>query len=110
MTTNFYGIWNCNYDNKIVINKKKERFLKFFKIKCVFLFNIIQVKMKRNAMSVVKKNRKKKHSKLPIEKNKKISKDACNKNFKNKKSKRLQPKKRLLYKYVILGSYIKNFE
>jgi hypothetical protein len=53
---------------------------------------------------------KKKHSKLPIEKNKEISKDGCNKKFKNKKSKKLQPKKWLLYKYVILGSYIKKFE
>jgi hypothetical protein len=42
--------------------------------------------MKSKAMML---SQKKKHNKLPIEKNKEISKDACNKNFKNKKSKRL---------------------
>jgi hypothetical protein len=37
--------------NKIIITKNKER---FFKMKCVFLSYIIQVKMKRKAMNVVK--------------------------------------------------------
>jgi hypothetical protein len=34
--------------------------------------------------------------------NKEISKDACNKNTKNNKSKRFQPYKRSLYKDIIL--------
>jgi hypothetical protein len=45
--------------------KNKEVFLKLFKIKCVFLSYIIQVKMKIRAMNVVKN--KNKNSKLAIE-------------------------------------------
>jgi hypothetical protein len=46
--------------------------------------------LKRKAMSVVKKKHFK-HSKLPIERKLKKFKRACNKNFKNKKSKRSEP-------------------
>jgi hypothetical protein len=41
-----------------ILQKKKERFLKFFKIKFVFIFYTIQVKMKRKAMSIVKNKNK----------------------------------------------------
>jgi hypothetical protein len=41
---------------KLQLKKNKERFLKIFKMKCVLISYIMQVKMKRKAMSVVKKN------------------------------------------------------
>jgi hypothetical protein len=78
-------------------NKPKK--FKFFKMKWVFLFYTIYVKMKRRAMNVVKK----KHNKASnIKKIKIFQKYACNKNKKYKKSKRVQLYKRLLYKNIII--------
>jgi hypothetical protein len=66
-TISFYVYWelwlwqqNCN--------RKKERFLKFLKIKCVSFLTLYKLKWKEGPWTLWKK-RKKKHSKLAIERN-----------------------------------------
>jgi hypothetical protein len=86
--------------NKIVINKKQRNISQNF-----------QNEMHFPLLHYTSKNENKGHECCPKKKtiasfqwkeNKEISKDACNKKFKNKKSKRVQTYKKLLYKDIIL--------
>jgi len=83
-------IWNCDYDNKIAINTKQRKISQILQNKmCSPLLHYTNKNEKQGHDVVAKK--KKNITSFQLEKRKKISKDAWNKIFKNKKSKRLYP-------------------